>query len=158
MKKQLRMLVLGVALAASANASADPAPASLTPVTPLLPKPAATCTHDHAEGEKSIGYCHALQVGDTLYISGVVGAGSMEEAVASVYGKLQATLRAHGLGFMHVVKENVYARDLDAFIAANGTRKDFYAGALPAATWVQVDRLFRPEYVLEVEVIATIPR
>jgi enamine deaminase RidA (YjgF/YER057c/UK114 family) len=125
---------------------------------PMRPKPDYTrCFHDSAAGEEQIGYCHALRVGDTLYISGTVGKGPMPAAVASVYKQLAATLRQQGLGFEHVIKENVYALDLDAFKAANGERKKYYAGAQPAATWVQVDRLFTPEYVLEVELVATVP-
>jgi enamine deaminase RidA (YjgF/YER057c/UK114 family) len=125
---------------------------------PMRPAPDYThCTHRSDEGEAEIGYCHALRVGDTLYISGVVGKGAMPQAVASVYARLADTLRQHGLGFQHVVKENVYTLDLDAFKAANGERKKFYAGAQPAATWVQVSRLFQPEYVLEVELVATVP-
>jgi enamine deaminase RidA (YjgF/YER057c/UK114 family) len=121
---------------------------------PMRPKPDYTrCFGDEAE----IGYCRALRVGDTLYVSGVVGKGAMPQAVASVYARLAATLRQQGLGFEHVVKENVYTLDLDAFEAANGERKKFYAGTQPAATWVQVQRLFRPEYVLEVELVATVP-
>jgi enamine deaminase RidA (YjgF/YER057c/UK114 family) len=143
-----------LAAAALALAPAAAAPAADTPPPQLLPKPVVGCY----QPDEEIGYCEALRVGDTLYVSGHVGKGEMRDAVASTYKQLEATLRQHGLGFVHVVKENVYTRDLDAFIAAGEVRKGFYGGAKPAATWVQVDRLFRPEYVLEVELVARIPR
>ena len=156
MNRKLRRHLPLVALLSAFASVAGAQPAA--PPPELLPKPATACFHDSPAGEAEIGYCHALRVGDTLYISGTVGKGPMEKAVASVYANLEATLRQHGLNFSHVVKENVYATDLDAFIGANAVRKPFYAGAQPAATWVQVARLFRPEYVLEVELVAKIPQ
>jgi hypothetical protein len=40
------------------------------------------------------------------------------------------------LSFADVVKENVFARDLDAFIQSKEIRREFYGGSFPAATWV----------------------
>ena len=64
---------------------------------------------------------------------------------------------ANGLSFDDVVKETVFATDLDAFIANKALRKPFYGPRLPAATWVQVQRLYDPSYVLEVELVAEAP-
>lgn len=118
----------------------------------LVPPP--TCVHRNADVEKRIGYCQAVRVGNTLHVSGIAVAGPMEAAIPKVYDALRATLAANGLTFADVVKETVYATDLDAFIAGSETRKAFYAGNLPAATWVQVARLFRPNMILEVELVA----
>ncbi|MDX2185953.1 MAG: RidA family protein [Opitutaceae bacterium] len=114
--------------------------------------------HLRPEGEKAIGYCQAVRVGDLLYISGSVGDGPMPEAIAKAMGTLEATLKAHGLSFKDVVKETVYATDLDAFIANSGVRRKHYGDTFPAATWVGVQRLFRPEFVVEIELIAAFPR
>lgn len=117
-----------------------------------------SCRHASAAQEREIGYCQAVRAGNVLYVSGTVGRGEMPDAVRSVYTRLQATLAAHGLDFSHVVRETVYTTDLDAFIAANAAaRKPFYGDALPAASWVQVQRLFRPEFVVEVELTAVFP-
>ena len=56
------------------------------------------------------------------------------------------------------MKENVYTTDLDAFKASKELRKTYYADSLPAATWVQVQRLYLPSLVLEVELTAEYPR
>ena len=116
-----------------------------------------TCRHRNAQIEQSIGYCQAVRVGDVLYVSGVPADGPMEEAVPAVYRQLQAILEANGLTFAHVAKENVYATDLDAFIAQQDVRKPFYGTWVPSATWVQVERLFMPSFVLEVELVAHFP-
>jgi 2-iminobutanoate/2-iminopropanoate deaminase len=107
--------------------------------------------------EKDIGYAQAVRVGNTLYISGSVGEGAMPQAIAQAYDELQTTLKAHGLSFSDVVKENVYTTDLDAFIANKALRKRYYGNEFAAATWVQVQRLYLPTHVVEVELIAVFP-
>lgn len=119
---------------------------------------APSCVHRNSEVEQAIGYCQALRSGDDLFISGVTAAAPMEAAVPKVYQTLADILKANGLSFRDVVKENVYATDLDAFIANNDKRKPFFEDQAPSATWVQVQRLFRPAYVLEVELVARYPK
>ena len=107
--------------------------------------------------EDEIGYAQAVRVGNTLYISGSVGEGAMPQAVDQAFGTIQKTLARYGLDFRHVVKENAFTTDIDALKAANEVRKKYYGTDFPAATWVQISRLFSPQHVLEVEVIAVFP-
>ena len=116
-----------------------------------------TCYNMDAAFENQMGYCQAVRVGNTLYISGTAASGEMPAAIGKVYGNLKATLAAHGLTFADVVKETVYATDLDAFIKHHQVRKAMYTGGYPVATWVQVPRLFTPALVVEVELVATFP-
>lgn len=116
------------------------------------------CFHDDAAIEREIGYCQALRAGNTLYISGVTASGPMPDAIRRAYRNLQGILEAHGLTFADVVKENVYATDLDAFIQYKEIRKEFYGDSLPAATWVQVPRLYLPKFVVEIELTAQLPQ
>jgi enamine deaminase RidA (YjgF/YER057c/UK114 family) len=117
-----------------------------------------TCFHRSEAVEKDIGFCQALRSGSTLYVSGIAGEGSMDSAIRSVYARLKQTLEANGLSLANVVRENVYATDLDAFIRNKEIRKEFYGQVLPAATWVQVPRLYLPSFVVEIEVTAEYPR
>jgi 2-iminobutanoate/2-iminopropanoate deaminase len=121
-------------------------------------RPPASCLHESEAVEVEIGYCQAVRSGNTLYISGTTGRGEMPVAVQSVYERLKQTLEANGLTFSNVVKENVYTTDLDAFKGSKDIRKAFYGTSLPAATWVQVQRLFSPSLVLEVELTAEYPK
>jgi 2-iminobutanoate/2-iminopropanoate deaminase len=109
------------------------------------------------QGEDEIGYAQAVRVGNTLYISGSVGGGQMAKAVMDVYDELENTLKAYGADFRNVVKENVFTTDLDGFKSQIPLRKEFYQGDFPAASWVQVDRLYLPEFTLEIELIAELP-
>src|ERR1700674_2497723 len=113
-----------------------------------------SCLHQNESSETDIGYCQAIRSGNTLYISGTAGKGDMPSAVRSVYGRLKETLEAHGLTFADVVKENVFATDLDSFIDNKELRKECYGKSFPAATWVQVERLYVPSLVVEIELTA----
>jgi len=104
--------------------------------------------------EKDIGFCQAVRSGNTLHVSGVAAGGSMDAAVRAVYGQLGEVLEAQGLSFANVVRETVFATDLDAFIENRTIRREFYGESLPAASWVQVQRLYLPSHVLEVELTA----
>jgi enamine deaminase RidA (YjgF/YER057c/UK114 family) len=117
-----------------------------------------SCYHKSETVEVEIGYCQAVRSGNRLYISGTVGQGEMPAAVQSVYERLKQTLEANGLTFHDVVKENVFTTDLDAFKGSKDIRKAFYGDSLPAATWVQVQRLYLPSIVVEVELIAENPK
>ena len=125
--------------------AADPAPALKTDKFRL------------GDWEDDIGYRQAVRVGNTLYVSGTAGAGAMPDAIRGVYGELQKTLAHFGLTFAHVVKENAYTTDLDALKAHLEVRRAYYGRDFPAATWVQVSRLFSPEDLLEVELVAVLP-
>lgn len=125
------------------------------PVAPDLPKKAF---HLDKKGELEIGYSQAVRIGDTLYISGAVGEGEMPMAIAQAYDEIKKTLAAHGLDFRHVVKENIYASDIDALIKHKDVRRIYYGDDFPAATWVQAQRLYSPAHVVEVEVIAVFPK
>jgi len=121
-------------------------------------RPQRACFHRSEAAETEIGYCQAVRSGNRLYISGIAGQGAMPAAVQSVYERLGQTLQANGLTFRDVVKENVYTTDLDAFEGSKALRKTFYGDSLPAATWVQVQRLYVPALVVEVELVAEYPR
>jgi 2-iminobutanoate/2-iminopropanoate deaminase len=108
--------------------------------------------------DTSAGYAQALKVGDVLYISGTVTTELSEKGVKQVYAGLERSLKQYGLTFQHVVKENLYTTDIEAMKQFNYVRKQFYKGDFPAATWVQIVRLFMPDAKLEIELIAHFPK
>lgn len=122
--------------------------------TAAQPVAQSSCKHRNPGIERDIGYCQTVRIGDTYHVSGITGSAPMDRAVANVYDQLRATLADNGLTFADVVKETVYATDLDAFIAQKDVRKNYYGDHLPAATWVQVERLYLPQFVVEVELTA----
>jgi enamine deaminase RidA (YjgF/YER057c/UK114 family) len=117
-----------------------------------------SCFHLNAAVETEIGYCQAIRAGNLLHISGSVGKGEMPSAMRGAYDELKKTLQAHGLNFGNVVTETVFTTDLDAFIRNREIRKEYYGTDFPAASWVQVQRLYSPAFVVEVEITAELPK
>lgn len=115
------------------------------------------------------GYTQVVEAsgGRTIYISGqvaldaaghVVGAGDVRAQAAQVFANLQAALEAAGATFAHVVKLNVYLLDVAALPLLREVRERYInIQAPPASTLVEVRRLAREEFLVEVEAIATVP-
>lgn len=115
--------------------------------------------HWGREQDTTAGYTQAILVDNVLYISGTVGRGNtMAEQLQGVYSGIDRTLKHYGLSFQHVVKENLFTTDMEATKAANEVRKQFYKGDFPAATWTQISRLYMPLAMVEVEIIAHLPK
>lgn len=111
------------------------------------------------ESDTTAGYTQAVQTGNVLYISGTVGFGkTMAEQLKTVYQGIDRTLKHYGASVQNIVKENLYTTDIEGAKAANGIRKQFYKGDYPAATWVQISRLYMAEALVEVEVVAHLPQ
>lgn len=125
----------------------------------LAPATAETKIERYQTGawEDEIGYRQAVRAGNVLYISGWAGSGKMPDAIRGVYDSLAKVLKDHGLTFKDVVKENISTTDIEALKANLPVRRAYYGKDFPAATWVQVARLYEPDHVIEVELIAVFP-
>lgn len=107
--------------------------------------------------EDEIGYTQAVKVGNTIYVSGSVGWGKMDDALKHAYDEIDQTLKSYNASFEYVVKENLYTTDLDSVIKYKNIRRNFYGNDFPAATWVEVKRLYDRGLVVEIEVVAELP-
>lgn len=111
--------------------------------------------------EKEIGYAQSVKIGNRLLVSGTT-AGSpapkdLPSQMKQAYEAIRTTLAHDGADFNNVIKETIYCRDMVALIAAQPLRKSFYRDHLPAATWVEVQRLYLPDQLIEIEVEAALP-
>jgi 2-iminobutanoate/2-iminopropanoate deaminase len=117
--------------------------------------------------EKDFGFSQAVLIDKTLYISGSVAAddtgrlvapGDMAGQMRAAYSNIQRTLAAHGADFEEVVKETIYTTNMDALLKASDLRFDYYnKDMLPTTSWVQVQRLVDPGFLVEIEVVAELP-
>ena len=108
--------------------------------------------------DTSAGYAQVVKVDNVLYISGAVSRDISIEGITRLYQTLEASLKSFGATFQHVDKENLYTTDIEAVKKNNSARKIFYKGDFPAATWVQITRLFTADAKLEVELVAHLPK
>ena len=85
----------------------------------------------------------------------VVGAGDFAAQTTQVFHNLVAALEAAGTTTRHLVKLTTFVTDLSDIGAFRRVRDQFLdKNHLPASTLVQVTRLFRPEFMIEVEAMA----
>ncbi|EJL74276.1 RidA family protein [Chryseobacterium populi] len=103
---------------------------------------------------ESAGYAQVVKAGNTIYISGIPTDDLSPEGIAKVYKALEKCLNSFGATSENVVKENLYTTDIETMKKYNDSRKEFYKGDFPAATWVQISRLYEPNAKLEIELIA----
>jgi len=119
---------------------------------------------------KSVGYSQVATVtgGTLVFVSGqvaldnagnVVGKDDFRAQVQQVFENLKVAIEAAGGTFDDVVKLNSYLVDLSpSHLAEFREVRDKYVNIKnpPASTAVQVQRLFRSEFLVELEVVAVV--
>jgi 2-iminobutanoate/2-iminopropanoate deaminase len=115
------------------------------------------------QAPKPIGpYAQARRVGGMVYTAGQVGldpasgelvAGGIEAETRQVWANLQAVLAAAGSSLEQIVKTTVFMADLGEFGRMNAVYAEFFAGAAPARSTVQVAALPKGARV-EIECVA----
>lgn len=118
---------------------------------------------------KSVGYSQLAIVrgGSIVFVAGqvaldksgnVVGMNDFKAQIQQVFENLKAAVEAAGGNLNDVVKLNAYLLDL-AHAPDFREARDKYIDVKhpPASTAVQVSRLFRPEFLVEVEAVAVVP-
>ncbi len=108
--------------------------------------------------EDELGYTHALKAGNTIYISGTMSAGFMPDQLSEIMNNIKNDLAKYGATMQNVVKQTVYTTDLDSFMLNKIIMKSFYNGDYPTSTVVEVKRLLLPQFKVEIEVTAILPK
>jgi 2-iminobutanoate/2-iminopropanoate deaminase len=108
-----------------------------------------------------------LSDGDLVLCSGIVpvdddgntvGVGDAEVQTRQVLTIMQRLLAAAGAEMSDVAHLRVFSTDMNNRKAINKARLEFFADPLPASTHVQVVRLVDPEWLIEMEATAFVPR
>ena len=111
-------------------------------------------------------YSHLVKVGNLMFLAGqvaldgegnVVGAGDMKAQVRQVLENMKSVLASEGADFSNVVKTNIFTTDIEAFRGAASVRREYFGDHPPASTLVQIERLARPVFLVEIEAIAVAP-
>jgi enamine deaminase RidA (YjgF/YER057c/UK114 family) len=112
------------------------------------------------------GYTHVVAAsrGQTIYVSGqvaldatgqVVGAGDVAVQARQAFENLRLALNAAGAELSDVVKLTTFVTDMaSARPAFRAARDAVITSNPPASTLVEVSRLFRDEFLIEVEAVA----
>jgi len=114
------------------------------------------------------GYSHVVSVARarTLHIAGqvpldrtgtTVGAGDFRAQTQRVFENLKTAVEAGGGRLDDIVKITTYLVDMSQLPTFLEVRAEYLAAQPPASTVVEVRRLSRPEFLVEVEAIAAVP-
>lgn len=118
---------------------------------------------------RSVGYSQVAEIasGKTIYISGqvaldptglLVGPNDVRAQAQQVFENLKAALEAAGADFNQVVKLNYYLVDILQMPIVREVRDQFLnTQSPPTSTAVEVRRLVREEWLIEVDAVAVIP-
>ena len=100
---------------------------------------------------KAIGpYSQAIVEGDFIFVAGQgctnpqtgrLELGDVRSETKRTFENLRAILQAAGASLDHVVKCNVYLRDINDFAAMNEVYETFYTAPFPARTTIQAGAL-----------------
>jgi len=119
---------------------------------------------------KSIGYSQVATVtgGTMVFVAGqvaldksgnVVGKDDFRAQVQQVFENLKAAIEAAGGTFNDVIKLNSYVVDLSHLPEFREVRDKYInLNNPPASTLVQVPKLFRPEFLVEIEAVAVVEK
>ncbi|MFJ8590359.1 RidA family protein [Streptomyces sp. NPDC093598] len=93
-----------------------------------------------------------------LFVSGQIAEGAtLAEQTRGVFETLTALLAAHGATLADVVNIRTYLTDISRLDEYGAVRRQFLTGTPPTSMTFEASRLFRPEALVEVEVVAAVP-
>lgn len=119
-------------------------PASAPP--PFSPYYSQVARVEHADGS-------AL-----LYLSGQIAEGADLAAQSrGVFETIDALLKAHGATLADVINIRTYLTDIAKLNEYGAVRREFLTGTPPTSMTFEVPRLFRPEALVEIEIVAAVP-
>jgi len=116
----------------------------------------------------SMGFAQAIKAGNTLYLSGampcdgnfeVVGKGDFVAQTRQVLENIKRTLVAAGASMRDIVKLNWYVIRIGSgedWEKSAPVRDEYFGDWIPAQTMVETPRLFLPDQLLEIDVVAVI--
>jgi 2-iminobutanoate/2-iminopropanoate deaminase len=95
-------------------------------------------------------YNQAIQVGDSVYVSGVIAMdlsskqlvkANIKEETKIVLDYIGEVLKAAGLNFDNIVKTTIFLADMNNFVHVNEVYSNYFTSDFPARATIQADRL-----------------
>jgi enamine deaminase RidA (YjgF/YER057c/UK114 family) len=119
-----------------------------------------------APWEAQVGYCRALRAGNHVYVtgtapvdeagSGVHGAGDAYAQARRCLELVERALRGLGADRTNVVRTRMFVTDIARWPDYGRAHAEFFAGAPPATTMVEVKSLIHPDMLIEIEAEAVV--
>lgn len=113
--------------------------------------------------EPLLGYSRAVVAGNTVYVSGTVGAladgsvpdGPYAQAVRALE-IIKGALAQAGTDLTGVVRTRLFLTDISHFDAVAKAHGEVFGDIRPATTVVEVSKLVDPAFLVEIEAVAVL--
>ena len=111
-------------------------------------------------------FTHVVRAGRIVFVSGcvatdgqgrVVGGNDVVAQARQVHENIKRCLTAAGATFADICKVTVFLRNINDREKVNTVRKEYFGAHRPASTLVEISRLVRDDYLIEIEATAVIP-
>ncbi len=115
--------------------------------------------------EPKFGYARAVQVGDTIYVSGttatdssgkILFSGDVYAQTAQAIRNIQSALERLGVKLDHVVRTRIYLTQMDRWEEVARAHGEAFGQVHPATSLIGVNRLLDPEMLVEIEAVAVV--
>ena len=113
--------------------------------------------------EPLLGYSRAVVAGNTVYVSGTVGANADGTIPEGAYAQtkraldiIRDALAQAGADLTNVVRTRLFMADMGDFDAVAKAHGEVFGDIRPATTIVEVSKLVDAAFVVEVEALAVI--
>ena len=127
--------------------------------------PFSTITTPEAKPVANYKMATRMEGGRLLYIAGqvawdasgnIVGKGDVRAQARQVFENLRGVLQAAGGDLSSLMKITTYITRIENFPAVAEARSAVFQGELPASTLIVVTSLFHPDFLIEVEGVASV--
>jgi len=111
-------------------------------------------------------YTDVVRAGRLVFVSGcvasdtdgrVVGGNDATAQARQVHENLKTCLAAAGATFADVCKVTVFLKNIADREKVNVARREYFGAHRPASTLVEISRLVRDDFLVEIEAIAVLP-
>lgn len=113
-----------------------------------------------AKWEDIVGYSRAVQVGNTLEVTGTVAVNDKSELIGRgdfylqtqfILQKMKGVIEQAGFSMEDVVRTRIFVTDISHWEQVGKAHQEVFGKIKPATTMVQVSALISPEYLVEIE-------
>jgi len=112
--------------------------------------------------EEVFGYSRAVQIGNTLEISGttasegakIIGVGDITLQTEYIIKKIEHSLVEAGFSLGDVVRTRIFITDISKWEEVAKVHSYLFEEVMPACTLVEVSRLIHPDLLIEIEASA----
>jgi 2-iminobutanoate/2-iminopropanoate deaminase len=113
----------------------------------------------HVQDPPPQTWSNCLVVGDQVFIAGmtsrtgteVVGGSSMYEQARAVFTKIKHLIEAAGGRMDDLVKVVIYVTDIKRREEVWQARREFFSGAFPVSTLIEIRALATPDLLVEID-------